>query len=145
MTIIRGLQAGLSATSVQPGVKDRLRVDATVKFAPTSTDIAGTGLWRLALYGAKNIEGTGDHFQRVEQTLSEEQQSQPLIGGADISFVDAYGEMDFTGIGCGEFRFWCLDFMKGENPSPDFEFTSLQEDSSKFTVCDERPCTDGGL
>ena len=145
--VVRGMRVSLSSNSVTPGTKDPISIEATIIFAPSlSTNVSGTGLWRLAMYGAKTKNGSGDHFQRVEQTLSSSQQAQPLVAGGDITFVDAYGEIDITAIGCGEFRFICFDFLQGESPSPDFSFTSLQPgDDSKLTVCNERPCLDAGL
>ena len=110
-------------------------------FDPSSSVVSGTGLWKLSIYGSKNAEGTGDHIQHVEQALTTTQQSQPLISGANIGFINVYTEMDLTELGCGEYRFLCFDFTKGDNPSPDFTFTSQQQgNSQKYTVCKDRPC-----
>ena len=140
------MQVGVSSSSVRPGLKDPLDVQATILFSSTSSDVSGSGLWRLAMYGSKNGDGSGPQFQRVHQTLSSSQQAQSPQNGR-IDFVDAYGELDMTAIGCGEYTFLCFDFTKGDNPSTDFTFASLQgADSNTFTVCTRRQCSQpGGL
>ena len=140
------MQVGVSSSSIRPGVKDPVDVQATILFSPTSSGVSGSGLWRLSMYGSRNADGTGTQFQRVYQTLSIAQQAQPLDSGS-IAFVSAFGEIDITAIGCGEYKLLCFDFTKGENPSRDFKFASLQgADSSKFTVCSRRSCSQpGGL
>lgn len=135
-------------------VKEHLEFQATVTFGFISTDVMGTGLWKIAMYGSNNGRGIGEHFQRINQTLSTAQQSEPLMTGGlnpQIEFTRAYGEIDLTAIGCGdEHRFLCFDFMKGDNPSPDFKFSSWQDsgsgsERSKFTVCKEWTCSDQGI
>ena len=135
-------------------VKDRLEFQTTILFSFTSTNISGTGLWQIAMYGSNNDRGTGEHFQRIDQTLSRAQQSEPLRTGGlhpQIEFTGVYGEIDLTAIGCGdEYRFLCFDFMKGDNPGPDFKFSSWQDsgsrsERSKFTECEEWTCSDQGI
>ena len=83
-------------------------------------------------------------FQSVYQTLTAAQQNLPQDSGR-IEFVNAYGEIDISAIGCGEYRFLCFDFTKGDNPITEFTFTSLQGAASgKFTVCTLRPCSESG-
>ena len=126
------------------GIKDPVTIDATASFTDTSIDISGSGLWRLAMYGSKNMEGTGEQFQRIEQALSSSQQSSALMGGADIAYSGAKGEIDVVTIGCNEFKFICFDFLKGEMPSPAYTFRSLQEaDDTKFTLCNPKACNAG--
>ena len=136
----------VSSSSIRQGFKDPLDIQATVLFSPTSSGVSGTGLWSLEMYGSQNADGTGPQFQRVLQVLSQAQQDQPQESGR-IEFVNAYGEMDVTAIGCGEYNYLCFDFKKGDNPRPEFAFASLQQpDSSKFTVCSRRSCSQtGGL
>ena len=96
------------------------------------------------MYGSKNSEGTGEQFQHV-QTLTTRQQAQTHFEGY-LEFVQAYGKMDVSSIGCGEYRFLCFDFMKGVDAYPDFNFTSLQKaDRSKLTVCQEWACSNQGV
>ena len=137
----------VGASAVRPGVKDRLNIQATMVFDPSSPSISGNGLWRLNAYGSTNVQGTGAKFQHVDQLLSPTQQAQPLtISDSGFAYVDfdVDAEMDIAAIGCGNYRFLCFDFTKGVRPSSDFPFTSPQADTSKFTVCQERACSDQG-
>ena len=138
----------VDASVVRPGVKDRLNIQATMVFDPSSPSISGNGLWRLRAYGSKNVQGTGTKFQHVDQLLSPTQQAQPLtISDSGFAYIDfdVNAEMDIAAIGCGSYRFLCFDFMKGDRPTPDFLFASPQQaDTSKFTVCQERACSDQG-
>ena len=144
--VVNGMQVQVTSSSVRPGVKDPLDIQARISFSPTSSGVSGSGLWRLAMYGSQNGDGTGPQFQSVYQTLTEDQQNLPQDSGR-IEFVKAYGEIDISAIGCGEYRFLCFDFTKGDNPSTEFTFTSLQGAASgKFTVCTLRSCSEpGGL
>ena len=143
---VRGMALGIGASSITPGFKDPLSIQATILLEPSSATVSGTGLWKLSVYGSTNAQGTGEQFQRIDQVLSTAQQAQPVVDPVDgpltsIGFLDAYGEMDLIAIGCGEYGFICADFTKGDNPSPDFNFVSLQQaDSSKFRFCQEIPC-----
>ena len=91
------------------------------------------------MYGSVNNDGSGYKYELNEQILSGAHQAKSLIGAANIIFNGAQGSLDMTEIGCEKnYRFLCFDFMKGDNPSVDFTFTSFQEDPSKITLCSDR-------
>ncbi|XP_072019390.1 uncharacterized protein [Amphiura filiformis] len=134
-----GLHVAWTAHEVHAGVKDHFTLNATVTFAEVSDEIRGFGLWKLAMYGSKNSDGSGEQFQRFDELLTNSHQAQPLIGDGDITFYGAHGELDITRIGCDiEYRYICFDFMKGDNPYPDFNYTSFQSDTTKTTLCTNR-------
>ncbi len=132
---------------VVPGAKQHINAIGVVGFSESSSNIRGTGLWKLSMYGSKNKDGTGEQFERYDQMLSPSQQSQPLIIGegpkitANLTFVlflGAQGELDISKIGCDDdFRYVCFDFMRGDNSEPVFMFKSTQRDSSKLTTCSD--------
>ena len=137
----------LDTSSVAPGVKIPIKIGAQVVFSEPYTLVNGTGLWRLDMYGSKNADGSGEQFQRVNQTLYQSLQDQPSV--SLMSLQDAHGEIDFYAIRC-QYGYLCFDFMKGDNPSPDFTFVTVDPiDSSKLTACKKtRPIgcpEDGGL
>ena len=141
---VSGLQAGYSATKLTAGRKDPVRIDATASFTDTSIDLSGSGLWRLAMYGSKNADGSGDQFQRVENSLSSSQQGLALSNANPITYSNAKAEIDVVAIGCNDFGYICFDYMKGESPNPEYTFRTLQDDPTKFTVCNEKQCEAGG-
>ncbi len=141
---VQSLHVRWSATGLRAGEPDPFTVNATVGFSVSSADVQGTGLWKLSMYGSPSSDGTGEQFQRVDQILSEDQQMQPYLGGTNLTFVGARGELYMTALGCDEqYRYLCFDFARGMNPSiGDFVFTTFQEnDPTKITVCSDR-CTD---
>lgn len=144
--VVNGMQVQFVASSVRSGVKDPVEIEGWISFSPTSSGVSGSGLWRLAMYGSQNGDGTGPQFQPVYQTLTGDEQNLPQDSGR-IEFVNALGQIDISAIGCGEYRFLCFDFTKGDNPSAEFTFTSLQgADSRKFTLCSMLSCSEpGGL
>ncbi|XP_072042842.1 uncharacterized protein [Amphiura filiformis] len=141
---VSGLQVGYSSTNLTAGKKDPVRIDATASFTDGSIDLSGSGLWRLAMYGSTNEEGTGEQFQRVENALSSSQQGLSLTGAQDITYNNAEGEIDVVAIGCNEYKFICFDYMQGESPRPAYTFRTLQQaDPTKYTVCIPKDCEAG--
>ena len=114
----------LKAINATVGELDECLVNATITFSKSSVDVSGTGLWKLSMYGSKNLEGTGEQFQRFDQLLSNSQQAQPWKDNTELVFVNAKGKLDYNAIGCDrEFTYLCFEFTKGDNPYPDFNFT----------------------
>ena len=141
---VSGLEASYSTRTLTAGAKDDVSINAVASFTEGSIDLRGSGLWGLAMYGSQNEDGSGDQFQRVEQTLSSSQQGQALSGGQPITFSNAKGQIDVVAIGCNEYGYICFDFIQGENPNPDYTFRTLQEpDTSKYTTCQPKECEAG--
>ena len=115
--------------------KDPFDVNTTVHVHPSSPDVTGKGLWKLSVYGSKDKDGKGPQYQLVDNVLNTTQQKQSLTAGNDLLFGLSPGEIDIQGIGCGEYKFICVDFKKGDNPKPDFDFVTIQTPSHKFTLC----------
>ncbi|XP_072024307.1 uncharacterized protein [Amphiura filiformis] len=139
MAVVQRLQSSIEATGILPGKKDQFTLNVTAIFSEVSIDVRGTGLWKLSMYGSKNNDGTGEQFDRIDQLLSRSQQDMPLVNGEALDFVHMKGELEISAIGCDKaFRYLCLDFAKGDRPTPDFSFMSLQSDGSKVTACYDR-------
>ena len=129
----------LEAINATEGELDECFVNATIKFSKSSVDVSGIGLWKLSMYGSKNVDGTGEQFQRFDQLLSNSQQAQPLKDNTELVFVNAKGRVDLNAVFCDtEFTYMCFEFTKGDNPNPDFNFTSHQEDSTRIRHCVHR-------
>ena len=133
------MKISLKAINATVGKLDECFVNATIKFSKSSVDVSGTGLWKLSIYGSKSLDGTGEQFQRFDQLLSTSQQAQPLKDNKELVFVNAKGKLDIRAIGCDmEFKYVCFEFAKGDNPNPDFNFTSYQVDSTRNVQCVHR-------
>ncbi|XP_072040242.1 IgGFc-binding protein-like [Amphiura filiformis] len=138
--LVSGMEVHIVTAPLQAGIKDSFVANTTVDFASNSPDVSGVGLWKLSIYGSKTTDGSGEPFQRIEQVLTETQQAQSLEGANSIFFLESPGELDIHFIGCGEYQYICIDFTKGDSPTPDFEFESRQPVSNKYTLCIARVC-----
>ena len=137
--VVRGLLWEYNAKSVIAGMRNPLNISATATFTSTSRPVSGTNLWRLAMYGAKNGEGTGERFQYHEQVITAAEVSKPLTGDT-LEFNLARANFDVAHIGCAEFEWVCMDFTKNDAASPDFKFESLNDDDDIITLCENSPC-----
>ena len=100
-------------------------IQVLVFFNLTITDIVGNGLRNFFLYGSKNTDGSGEQFQRNE-VMEPNQENLPFWKGT-LKFVQAYGEMDISVIGCWEYKFLCFEFINGVGSYPDYNHTWSQK------------------
>ncbi|XP_063953953.1 uncharacterized protein LOC129255585 isoform X2 [Lytechinus pictus] len=116
-----------------------LTIDADVLFEPDSPDVNGDGLWQLGVFAAKNPEGSGPRKDEVTQVLDPLDQSVPLDEGGPLPLDDVDFPFPINEVGCSDYNYLCVEFKKGEAPSPDFKFeTQSGEDS--IISCKEQPC-----
>ena len=115
---------------------NRFSLNATIRLSHASSNVSGTGLWKLSVYGSNNDDGSGDKFQPTDQLLSNSQQALPAVSGQNLTFTDLQGRLDFNGFGCDNpVRYLCVEFSKGDSPNPDFNLTSLQDDPTRNFIC----------
>ncbi|XP_033123962.1 uncharacterized protein LOC117122482 [Anneissia japonica] len=140
-----GQQAWVQITSIHWSIKTPELVigeddNTTFKFiaymSEKSTYVKGTSLWRIAIFGAKNIQGTGTKYSFIPQVLSAVQQATPLFLNSKLSFTVPFLRFDLSGIGCGKFKFICYTFDKNEDANPDYRF----EESALNVNCKKKSC-----
>ncbi|PIK39026.1 hypothetical protein BSL78_24140 [Apostichopus japonicus] len=90
-------------------------------FNDTDT-IYGTDLWRIGLFLSNATSGVMTRAQYQPDVLSEEDKAIPLIRGQNLLFTGLHGVLDVDGLGCPgvSLQYACLEFAKGESPSPYF-------------------------
>ena len=144
--LVRAIGINFRGQEGAPGEKDKFTLDVLASFSQASDNIHGTGLWKVSIYGSNTENGYGEQFQRVDQLLSDAQQAQPLVNGQNITFQDIQGKFDHSAVGCDmAFRYICFDFMKGDNPSTVFTFTTGKI-PNKMTYCsDQCPPLEGNV
>ena len=130
--------------TVIAGQANPLFISAVAHFTSSSRSVSGTGLWRLGIFGSKNDKGTGDRFNYVRQTLKPVDADMPLVNGNDIKFAEAMAEFDIAAIGCNGFNYACMELTKGEEASPDFTQSVLNDDVDNIlTLCEMTTCRAG--
>ena len=111
-------------------------VNATVHVANSSHSVNGIGLWKMSVYGGLNDQGEGGRSQNNENILSAQQQNQPYTSGSStLVFTRAQANIALGSLGCGRYKYLCIDFQKGDNPQPDYNFMSIQPRNHKYTYC----------
>ncbi len=124
----------------QPGQPDNMKVNLTVQFHNISSNVEGTGLWKVSMYDSVNDEGDiGEGSQYVEQILPEPQQSEAYLG-TDVVFEQFDQTFDiYPAFSCQtEYQYLCLKFIKGDNPSVNFELHPSSGVVACMYICREQ-------
>ncbi|XP_033625444.1 uncharacterized protein LOC117288629 isoform X2 [Asterias rubens] len=113
------------------GVPTPLTIDATVGTAADSSELEGSGLWKMNIFGSENMDGSGKRKPLKSQILKADDQAKPLISpGNPMDFSGISTSFPIEDVGCGELSYLCLEFESGDSPNPSYAFgTSTGEDS----------------
>ncbi|XP_041459601.1 uncharacterized protein LOC121411135 [Lytechinus variegatus] len=93
--------------------------------------IHGSGLWRVGLFSSGQRDGRGVRHQYVRQILNEYETSRELTVSLPLRF-DLNTDFNMEGIGCGDTRYICIEFTKGDRPRPNF---NLPMTNNHFINC----------
>ncbi len=135
---------GVEAVNYVARGPSELLIDAIV-LTESPTDVIGTNLWRLGLFGSEHPDGSGqDRLDYHHQILNETDASVPLISSLPISVMFLVGvEFDVGKIGCTKYKYLCLELAKNVNATPDFNFRSSNGPAT-FIGCRLAPCNGPG-
>lgn len=115
-----------------------ITIDADIIPADDSGSVDGQNLWKMGVFGSQNPDGSGPKVGEQEQILGPDQLDESLISGQPLSLDNITTEFDTSLVGCADFKYMCVEFSKGENPSADFEFETTEGDS--IVRCQKVPC-----
>ncbi|XP_033116613.1 uncharacterized protein LOC117116651 [Anneissia japonica] len=123
------------------GEDDNTTLKYKAQMSEKSKYVEGTSLWRIGIFGAENIQGTGTKYSFKPQVLSAVQQATPLLLKSrdnirELSFTVPFLRFDLSGIGCGKFKYICSAFDKNEDANPDYRF----EESALNVNCKKSSC-----
>ena len=125
---------------LQYGVSTPLTISADVSATPDSPSVAGTGLWKMNLFGSRNMDGSGDRVAERTQILDGSNQAKPLADGSTpIEFTDIGTNFPMEELGCGEANYLCLEFTKGDRPNPEYSYSTVSGADSIIN-CKEEDC-----
>lgn len=108
--------------TVIPGQPTSVSIDNNVAFRAGNPTLSGMGLWRMGVFGSRNMQGSGDKFGYVAQTLSRPQQSTTLEENDALEVMDAVTDFEIGSIGCNDYGYVCVEFTGGDAPSPTYFF-----------------------
>lgn len=128
-----------------PGRETPISITTNLLPFPNSRDITGNDLWEMGLYGSKNPDGSGEKFNYEDQILSPEQAGTPLDGDTPFFLDNIDTNFDVGSVGCTDFRYLCVDFKKGRNPSTDFTFQIGDTAENTITSCKRMACDSSKL
>lgn len=115
-----------------------ITIDADVIPADDSGPVAGEDLWKMGVFGSQNPDGSGPKVGVQEQILGPDHLGESLFSGQPLSLNNITTEFDTTLVGCTDFKYMCVEFSKGESPSPNFQFETSEGDS--LVRCQKVPC-----
>ncbi len=125
---------------MQYGVPTPLTISADVSSTPDSPSVEGSGLWKMNLFGSRNMDGSGDRVAERSQILDSFNQGKPLLDPrTPIEFTDIGSDFPMEELGCGEVNYLCLEFTKGKSPKPDYSFGTTSGEESLIN-CKEEEC-----
>ena len=101
--------------------------------------VMGQGLWRMGIFGSLNADGRGPKHDYRQQILGPFEEGNPLIPPNFLQF-DIDAQFDIKAVGCGAYKYVCLEFDKGDNPSIDFDLVVEDGVLGPIISCQAAPC-----
>lgn len=101
--------------------------------------VMGTGMWRMGIFGAENSRGTGPRHDYQSQILSSFDQSNPLLPPNFLEF-DVDTEFDIKSVGCGQYKYVCVEFDKAGTTSIEFDLVVEDGVLGPIVSCQAAPC-----
>ncbi|KAJ8029533.1 hypothetical protein HOLleu_28951 [Holothuria leucospilota] len=98
-------------------------MDVQVDPHPSTDTIRGSGLWRLGVFLSNSTTCPMAMAQYKPDILNATHKAKRLTAGEWLRFDDLHTNLHTLGVGCPEsfLQYLCLEFTKGENPTPSFQ------------------------
>nr|XP_054751416.1 collagen alpha-1(I) chain-like [Lytechinus pictus] len=131
--------------TVVPGLATPVSINNNIMFREGNPTLSGSGLWRMGVFGSRNLQGSGDKFGYVSQTLSLPQQGITLEENSYLEVMDAVTDFEIGSVGCNDYGYICVEFTGGDSPNPNYFFRVAGAiDSSRaantLVTCKEQEC-----
>lgn len=129
------------------GQQSDLTIDAEVSFVDNEASVVGSNLWKLGIFGSRNLNGRGQRIGEKRQIFRANEASTPLDprtadGLHRLNINNIRTTFDMSSIGCGAFPYLCVEFGQADRPRPTFEFAT--EDGTDSVVnCKLLQCENG--
>lgn len=117
-------------------------IDATIDMEPYSRGVSGACLWKVNMFGSRNMDGSGTREPLSTQILNSYEAAIPLSPGGPLHFEDLRADFDISQLGCGEIGYLCLEFTQCDSPSPDFSFET-SDGGETIVKCQAENCRGG--
>ena len=121
------------------GMPTPLTIAAEVTTTPDSPPVEGSGLWKMDLFGSRSMNGSGVRLNERTQILDSYNQAKSLAGGGTpLEFSDVRSNFPLEDLGCGEYKYLCLEFTKGDYANPDYTYATTSGKQSVINCLPEK-------
>ncbi|XP_033624155.1 uncharacterized protein LOC117287759 isoform X2 [Asterias rubens] len=121
-----------------------LRVFVNVTPTADTDTISGQNLWRIGVYGSRvreGVDGYQDRYDYNPQILQVHDARRVFGPGRPLKF-DVNTRFDMRQLGCGPYKYFCVEFGKDSLAVPDFYMPLSNGDVS--VSCQRSVCPEGG-
>ncbi|XP_033116763.1 uncharacterized protein LOC117116766 [Anneissia japonica] len=140
--LLTGMSWTLKETRVRPDTLTDMQFQVVVNASSESSEVRGTGLWEVVVFGSTHIKGRGKRFDPRGNLLTPSQQATPTIPGGSMVFKNVVTPFRLSNLGCSKYKYLCVEFKQGDAPDPDFFFASMDFEDT-IIVCTNIPCQEG--
>ncbi|XP_022088423.1 uncharacterized protein LOC110978061 isoform X2 [Acanthaster planci] len=125
--VFTGLESSIADDSyvVEGRTDNNLAMDITGITGEGSTEVGGTNLWKVGLYGSANPDGRGRKLAYQEQVLSQPQRDQTLEMDADLPFPNTQVNFNMDGLQCEDVKYLCTELRKDPDARPNYNFEAV--------------------
>ncbi|PIK51691.1 hypothetical protein BSL78_11411 [Apostichopus japonicus] len=120
-----------------PGTDSPLFIEASVDVEPYSREVTGVDLWQVSVFASRDMLGNERRDPIYSDVLTPIDAATTLPQGGPLTFPTLETPpFAVDKMGCGEFRYLCVEFQKGDSPIPDFTYETI---SGEDTIVKCRP------
>ncbi|XP_038058441.1 collagen alpha-2(V) chain-like isoform X2 [Patiria miniata] len=124
--VFTGLESSIGGDGpvIEEKMDNQLTMDITGVTGEGSTEVSGSNLWNVGMYGSANRDGRGRKLAYQEQVLSQPQRDQTLETDSDLPFPNTQVSFDMRGLQCEDVKYLCTELRKNPDADPDYTFVA---------------------
>ncbi|XP_071831947.1 uncharacterized protein [Apostichopus japonicus] len=117
-------------------------IEASVDVESYSREVTGVDLWQVSVFASRDMLGNERSDPIYSDVLTPIDAATTLPQGGPLTFPSLETPpFAVDKMGCGEFRFLCVEFQKGDSPIPDFTYDTKSGDDT-IVKCHPEDCAD---
>ncbi|XP_071823315.1 uncharacterized protein [Apostichopus japonicus] len=123
-----------------PGIDSPIFIETSVDVEPYSREVTGVDLWQVSVFASRDMLGNERRDPIYSDVLTPIDAATTLPQGGPLTFPTLETPpFDVDKMGCGEFRYLCVEFQKGDNPIPDFTYETISGEDT-IVKCHPEDC-----
>ncbi|XP_033114395.1 uncharacterized protein LOC117114839 isoform X2 [Anneissia japonica] len=111
-------------------------IDIVVQSDSNGASISGTDLWKISMF-ISSTDGEGGKIGTSETplVLTMAQANAALTAGSPLEISDLEASLPLVGVTCNEALYICIDFRKGDSPTPAFSMSPMPDRATAQVGC----------